>query len=135
MSPMNEFLKTLTHGRRLQGAVKDLTLEELEEVLVKLRNIIETRKLKEEEKQKQEAEKLAKIAEIQKQLLDAGISYEDLTAANVPPLSKRAGQKRPVKYSITDQEGETHYWTGIGRMPKVFSEALASGKTLEDLSV
>ncbi len=132
---MSDFLKTLTHGRRLQGAVKELTLEELEEVLVKLRNIIETRKLKEEEKQRQEQEKQAKILEIQKQLMEAGISYEELGSASTAPLSKRAGQKRPIKYRIVDEDGEEHNWTGIGRMPKIFSEALATGKSLEDFSI
>ena len=29
---MSDFLDILTHGRRLQGAVKDLTVEELESV-------------------------------------------------------------------------------------------------------
>lgn len=132
---MNEFLRTLTHGRKLQGALKDLTVDELEEVVVKLRNIIETRKQKESEKMKVEKEKLDKIAEIQKQLLEAGISYEDLASNNIVPLSKRAGQKRPIKYQITDEDGEVHNWTGIGRMPRIFVAALESGKTLEDYSI
>lgn len=132
---MNEFIKTLTHGRKLQGALKDLSIQELEEVVVKLRNIIETRKQKESEKMAAEKEKLDKIAEIQKQLQDAGISFEDLASNSVLPTSKRAGQKRPVKYSITDADGETHNWTGIGRMPRVFAEQVEAGKDLEEFSV
>ena len=41
---MSEFLEILTHGRRLQGAVKDLSVEELTSVQEKLNNIIEKRK-------------------------------------------------------------------------------------------
>ena len=41
---MSEFLEILTHGRRLQGAVKDLSVEELNSVQDKLNNIIEKRK-------------------------------------------------------------------------------------------
>lgn len=132
---MNEFIKTLTHGRKLQGALKDLSVQELEEVVVKLRNIIETRKQKESEKMAAEKEKLDKIAEIQRQLQDAGITFEDLTANNSIPISKRAGQKRPVKYSITDEDGETHNWTGIGRMPRVFADEIDKGVDLEEFSV
>ena len=43
---MNDFLEILTHGRRLQGAVKDLSTAELESVQEKLANIIEKRKEK-----------------------------------------------------------------------------------------
>lgn len=132
---MNDFIKTLTHGRKLQGALKDLSVQELEEVVVKLRNIIETRKQKESEKMAAEKEKLDKIAEIQKQLQDAGITFEDLATNNSLPTSKRAGQKRPVKYSITDSDGETHNWTGIGRMPRVFAQQVEAGKDLEEFSV
>ncbi|MCC2603910.1 H-NS histone family protein [Planctobacterium marinum] len=132
---MNEFLKTLTHGRKLQGAVKELSIQELEEIVVKLRNIIETRKQKESEKQAAEKEKLDKIAEIQKQLQDAGITFEDLASNNAIPSSKRVGQKRPIKYSYTDSDGEVHNWTGIGRMPLVFAEQLKKGKSLEDFSI
>ena len=43
---MNEFLDILTHGRRLQGAVKELSIQELETVQEKLANIIDKRKNK-----------------------------------------------------------------------------------------
>ena len=43
---MSEFLDILTHGRRLQGAVKELSIEELEQVQEKLSGIIEKRKEK-----------------------------------------------------------------------------------------
>jgi len=41
---MSDFLDILTHGRRLQGAVKELSIEELEQVQEKLSGIIEKRK-------------------------------------------------------------------------------------------
>jgi len=132
---MNEFIKTLTHGRKLQGALKDLTIPELEEVVVKLRNIIETRKQKESEKLAEEREKQSKIEAIQKQIEAAGITFEDLAASTGLAPSKRAGQKRPIKYSIEDKDGEIHNWTGIGRMPRVFAEQIENGRDLEEFSV
>ena len=130
---MSDFLEILTHGRRLQGAVKDLSTAELESVQEKLTNIIEKRKEKELEEQKEQQEKLQKIADIQKQLEEAGLDVSDLESA---PVEKKAtGKKRPVKYKLTDSEGNEHPWTGIGRMPRVYKDALESGKSLEDFAI
>ena len=132
---MNEFLKIFTHGRKLQGAVKELSTEELVSVAEKLNNIIENRKAKEAEIKKAEQEKLAKIDEIRKQMEAAGLDVEDLQIEGIGKKSKRAGQKRPVKYILKDKGGVEHPWTGIGRMPKVFSQALADGKSLDKFKI
>lgn len=63
---MNEFLDILTHGRRLQGAVKELSIQELETVQEKLANIIDKRKEKALEEEKVGQEKRAKLEEIKK---------------------------------------------------------------------
>ncbi|MCU7554004.1 H-NS histone family protein [Alteromonas sp. ASW11-19] len=132
---MSEFLDILTHGRRLQGAVKELSIQELESVQDKLGNIIEKRKQKALEQEQAEKEKLAKIAEIQKQMEEAGVKVDDLKVSSSDTPKKTTGKKRPVKYQITDKDGKTHPWTGIGRMPKVFKEAIDNGKKLQDFSI
>ena len=132
---MNEFLSIFTHGRRLQGAVKDLSLEELTEVAEKLNKIIEVRRAKEEEVLKAQKEKQDKLDEIRKQIVDAGLDIEDLQSLDLGKKSKRNGQKRPVKYVLKDADGNEHSWTGIGRMPKVYSQALADGKSLDEFKV
>ena len=124
---MSDFLDILTHGRRLQGAVKELSIEELEQVQEKLSGIIEKRKEKLVEQEKLEKEKLEKLAAIKKQMEEAGLNVEDLQALNVE-TNKKVGKKRPVKYKLVDSKGEEHLWTGIGRMPRVYKEALDSGK-------
>lgn len=132
---MSEFLDILTHGRRLQGAVKDLSLEELDQVVEKLKNIISARKEKEAEKRKAEKEKQKKVEAIRKQMQEAGVELDDLQELGASKKSAKTGKKRPVKYILKDKDGKEHPWTGIGRMPKVFSEALASGKSLEKFKV
>ena len=131
---MNEFTDILTHGRRLQGAVKELSLEELEAIQVKLGSIIEKRKEKALALEKAEQEKREKLAAIKKQMEEAGLNVEDLQALTIEK-SKKTGKKRPVKYSLTDTNGNSHPWTGIGRMPRVYKDALDSGKALEDFAV
>ena len=132
---MSEFLQILTHGRRLQGAVKDLSSDELEEVITKLTSIIESKKEKEQEEKKVQAEKLEKIAKIQEQLKEAGLSLNDLNESELISKISKSGKKRPVKYKLVDENGEPHFWTGIGRMPKIFSEALSNGIELDTFKI
>ncbi|MEC9260181.1 MAG: H-NS family nucleoid-associated regulatory protein [Pseudomonadota bacterium] len=131
---MSEFLEILTHGRRLQGAVKDLSVEELTSVQEKLNNIIEKRKEQEAELIKAQQEKLAKLEEIKKQMAEAGIDFTDLQEVAEAKPKRKSGKKRPVKYKIT-VDGETVAWTGVGRMPVVFKDALAKGQSLEDFAI
>ena len=51
---MSDFIDILTHGRRLQGAVKELSIEELESVQEKLANIVNKRKEKALEEERAE---------------------------------------------------------------------------------
>ena len=132
---MSDFLEIFTHGRRLQGAVKDLSLDELKSVAEKLNNIITSREAKEEERLKAEKEKQDKIEAIRKQMLEAGLDVTDLQGLEGVKKSKRAGQKRPVKFILKDDQGNEHPWTGIGRMPTVDSQALADGKQLDEFKV
>ncbi|AXT40116.1 H-NS histone family protein [Alteromonas sp. BL110] len=131
---MSEFLDILTHGRRLQGAVKELSIEELEQVQEKLSGIIEKRKEKLLEQEKLKKEKLEKLAAIKQQMEEAGLNVEDLQALDTS-TNKNVGKKRPVKYKLVDDSGEEHLWTGIGRMPRVYKDALDSGKSLSDYAI
>lgn len=131
---MSEFTDILTHGRRLQGAVKELSIEELETVVEKLTNIVEKRKEKMLEEEKAKKEKLEKLAAIKKQMEDAGLDIEDFKALNTE-ATKKTGKKRPVKYKLVDENGAEHLWTGIGRMPRVYKDALDGGKTLDSFAI
>lgn len=131
---MSEFLAILTHGRKLQGAVKDLSIVELEAVAQKLSTIIAVRKQKEAEQQQHELVKKAKLADILQQMQDAGIGMADLQQ-DTQKKSSKPQKKRPIKYSLKDENGDNHQWTGIGRMPKVYAKAIASGRKLSDFSI
>jgi DNA-binding protein H-NS len=132
---MSEFIEILTHGRKLQGAVKTLTIEELESIATKLHNIIEKRREKEQALIQQQQEKRQKAAEIKKQMEEAGLDLTDLEAISGETKAPKKTKKRPIKYAITDENGETVKWTGIGRMPRVFKNALDNGQQLSDFSV
>ncbi|WP_026374827.1 H-NS family nucleoid-associated regulatory protein [Aestuariibacter salexigens] len=132
---MSEFLDIFTHGRKLQGAVKELSIEELEDCAEKLARIIDYRRKKLEEKQREEQQKHAKLEAIKQQIEEAGLDLDDLKALELPKKNKRIGQKRPVKYVLKDKDGNEHPWTGIGRMPRVYADALANGHSLDDYRI
>jgi DNA-binding protein H-NS len=130
---MSDFIKILTHARRLQAAVKELSVSELEQVSEKLTDVIEKKKQLEAEQQKEAEKKKAVRDAILKQMQEAGLDINDLEGSSVS-AGKRAGQKRPIKYRYTDKDGNQHTWTGIGRTPKVFAKLKQQGQ-LEKYSV
>ncbi|GAA0356280.1 H-NS family nucleoid-associated regulatory protein [Bowmanella denitrificans] len=131
---MSDFISILTHARRLQAAVRELSVSELEQVAEKLAAVIETKKEQEAEKARELEKKQALKDAILKQMQEAGLDLDDLAGSEVGAPSKRTGQKRPVKYKFTDNAGKEHTWTGIGRTPKVFAELKEQGK-LENYAV
>ncbi|WP_438863206.1 H-NS histone family protein [Neptunicella sp.] len=132
---MSDFISVLTHGRKLQGAVKQLTIEELQEVANKLAKIIETREKKEAEARIQQQAKQAKIEQLRQQIEEAGLELSDFEQLTEKKTVNKTGKKRPVKYSIKDKDGNVVNWTGIGRMPLVFADAVKKGKKLDSFKI
>ncbi|QSX38331.1 H-NS histone family protein [Shewanella sedimentimangrovi] len=131
---MSEFLEILTHGRRFKAAVKDLSVADLRDVAAKLEKVIADREAEAEEELKANAERIAKIEEIRKQMAEIGLSVDDLgvTGAAKPAGKKRA--PRPAKYKI-EVNGETVTWTGQGRMPTVFKNEMDKGRSMDDFLI
>lgn len=130
---MSEFLDILTHGRRFKAAVKELSVEDLKDVAVKLEKIIAEKAQQAEEESAAMAERNAKIEEIRLQMEAVGLSIDDLGAVATKAAPKKRAP-RPAKYKIV-VDGETVTWTGQGRTPTVFKNELDNGKSLEDFLI
>ena len=130
---MSEFTAVLCHARRFKSAVKELSVEQLEDVKVKLDKIIIDRAEELEEQKKEEAERMEKIKKIQEMLEADGIDINELQASPVKKSAKRA--PRAPKYAINNDAGERVTWTGQGRMPNVFKHQLEKGKKIEDFLI
>ncbi|MCL1079636.1 H-NS histone family protein [Parashewanella spongiae] len=128
---MNEFLEILTHGRRFKAAVKELALEELKDLAVKLDKVIVDREEKQAEEQQKNAARDAKIEEIRKQMEEIGLSVDDLGGVKAAPKKR---DPRPPKYQI-EVDGEMVKWTGQGRMPTVFKNEIEAGRKIEDFLI
>lgn len=127
---MSDFVKVLSHARRLNSATKDLSVAELKDIQNKLQKIIEKRIVAEEESLRKEAEKKKKIEDIKKQLAADGINIDELLTEGSEKVTKKRAP-RPPKYEITNDEGKKITWTGQGRMPNVFKEKVAEGVSID----
>lgn len=96
-------------------------------------------KINELQKQAEEVkatEQSAAIASIREKIQQYGLTAEDLGfGGRMPAAGKKAtataGRKVPVRY----RDAEGHTWTGRGKRPGWLTEALASGKELQDFAV
>jgi DNA-binding protein H-NS len=126
---MNDFLKIITHARRLKSAVKEISVEQLEEIKSKLQKIIDDRIAEEKAAKIANAEKLEKIRKYREALAEEGIDPEELLDEPSEKQTKRP-QRQP-KYEIWNEKGEHITWTGQGRMPNVFKARIEGGEPLE----
>lgn len=131
---MSEFTSILTHARRLQAAVKELSVAELELVAEKLQKVIEAKKEEEAEAQREIQKKEALRNSILKQMEEVGLDVDDLLGSG-KAASDKPKVKRPIKYKMIDEEGQEVTWTGIGRTPKAFAKAMKEGKALEQFAI
>lgn len=77
-----------------------------------------------EDRKKKEA-----LAELEEKARSMGFSLAELTGTSVPRKRAPAG----AKYANPANRSET--WSGRGRKPRWFADAIASGTTPDDLAV
>ena len=126
--------KAKAEARRLEQPQLEKLIASLNEALVDL---------KKKSSAKAEAEKAAKLKQIQALMAKSGLTEQDLKALSGGAKRGRkasavkAGKKRasvPPKYRLL-VDGQEHLWTGRGRKPKVYAEYIASGGDLQVLLV
>lgn len=127
---MNDFLRIITHARRFKSAIKELGIEQLEEIKLKLEKIIDDRMAEEEAAKIENAERFEKIRKYREALAADGIAPDELQdGTSLEKQSKRL--PRQPKYEIWNEAGEHITWTGQGRMPNVFKARIDTGETLD----
>lgn len=126
---MSEFVRIITHARRFKSAVKEVGVERLEEIKMRLEEIIADRVAEEEKAKVANEKRLDKIREYREQLAADGIDPEELQDGSAVKTGKRA--PRQPKYEIWDKDGKHITWTGQGRTPNVFKERIETGDPIE----
>lgn len=134
---MTEFLKVLLNIRSLRAALRELSFEQLQEVNEKFTAIYNERATEIEKTRVADAERLAKLAEFQAMLADAGIDPSELVQGAPASKAAREGAKRaprPPKYKYME-DGQEKTWTGQGRTPKALATLLEQGHQLDEFLI
>ena len=131
---MSEFLRVLLNARSLRAAVRDLTMDQLNEGFEKLKAIVDERREQEERYLRENADRLRKIQEYKEMLQSEGIDITELLGEQVnTEKTKRA--PRPAKYRYTDDNGQEQTWTGQGRQPVPIRRAVEAGRSLDEFLI
>lgn len=137
MTKQEEFnivTKYFNNFASLRAFSKDKELSLLEKAERNLAQIIKDRKEAIElEKMEQEERERARIA-ILEEIKAQGWNIKDLLNPNAKE-SKRAKSKAKNKYTFLDEQGNTQYWTGRGRMPATLKAKIDAGESLESFLI
>jgi DNA-binding protein H-NS len=126
---MSELLRIMSHSRRLKSAVKELSIEQLEDIKDKLQTIIEERVADDAAEKLENQERLDKIRKYRELLAADGINPDELADISLEKPGRR--NPRQPKYEVWNEVGERITWTGQGRMPNVFKARIDSGESLD----
>lgn len=137
---ITEFLKVLLNIRSLRAALRELSLEQLQEAHEKIESIYLERAEQAEKEQAARSEHVNKLAEFQAMLAEAGIDPSELVqampAGKGSKVVRESGKRtpRPAKYRYVEN-GVEKTWTGQGRMPKYLAEQQAQGRQLDEFLI
>lgn len=115
---MTDIVKILTRKNSLRKQCQDLSITDIEKIIIDLTDILKEKEVSELERVEADREKNAKIDMIRKTMQEAGIGFEDIKDLVVTTPKKKV----EAKYRIIDADGETHEWSGRGRTPLAFQE-------------
>lgn len=128
---------------KVRAAVKGLSTQEIEKLIVNLSDVLKSEKQK--ESKKSETAKKAKIAKIKALMAESGLKPEDLkvpgkAAGKAKLRGRRPGAKVASKRKAAPKyrlvvDGIEHLWSGRGRPPKAFKAYMDSGKNKENLAI
>lgn len=132
---MSEALKILNNIRILRAQTKEYTLKTLEEMLKKLKLIVNERREENNQYQIELAEHTRKLQQYRDMLIADGINPNELLKNMnlTKSLQKNKRTIRPAKYRYINEHGITKTWTGQGRTPTAIKKAITENKkTLKD---
>lgn len=133
---MSYVLSSLNNIRVLRAQARSVSGDTLEDMLEKLRAVVDERREEQatiEAKNQEMADKLIMYREL---LLEDGIAPEELLNGIKSPSPQKAKRApRPAKYKYPDERGEIRQWTGQGRTPSPIKTAIENGQSLEDFLI
>ena len=137
-NPLSTIAKSKATASKL---AKNISLDQLEAAIKNLQNAAKV--IRKREQSKAAARRKAAITKVSALMDDLGLSPSDLKGAGLKakagvrkrkPGAKKTGPKKGTKVAPKYElkiKGETHRWTGRGRMPLVFKDYVEKGGNLD----
>lgn len=133
---MSFTLSSLKNIRSLRAQARSMAIEELQEILEKLKIVVGERREEMNATAELAREKAEKLAMYRELLLEDGISPAELSGmGDIIGKAKKKRAPRPAKYKYTDDNNEIRHWTGQGRMPSPVKRAIENGQSLNDFLI
>lgn len=128
-----EVFKLLNNIRTLRAHARELPIDALEEMLEKVKTVVEERRSEEVQARTHKQEYDKKLQQYREMLIADGIDPNELMLPTAKSPRKRA--PRPAKYEYMEN-GEQRTWTGQGRTPAAIKRAVElEGKLLESFLI
>ena len=123
---MADLSSALHNKSKLRVACKDLTSQQMQNIISNLEEFIGKRAEEETLLEEERAFKEEKKQEIITAMKEGGFSHEDFADTGTSVATK---VRKPVapQFRITDGNGSIHEWSGRGRTPKVFKAYFENG--------
>ena len=123
---MADLSNTLHNKSKLRIACKNLTSQQMQNVISNLEEFIEKRAKEEALLEEERAFKEEKKQEIITAMKEGGFSYEDFADTGTS-VTKKVRKPVAPQYRITDDNGSIHEWSGRGLTPAIFKAYFDNG--------
>lgn len=114
----------------MTGNLKEMSIKELEKLRADVDKALASAKAKAVRAARKAAQALA---------AEFGVTMAELTGSEQPAKPRRprksAPDRKPGKPKYANPADKSQTWTGKGRQPKWFKEAIAAGKSPEDMAI
>lgn len=127
---MNRIQEELTSERALKKFLRESDSTFLEKLRERISLTLDDKRAEYEEQEKQRRQREEKRNELLALIESEGFSIADF--AGDKPVKKPSKRKPKYQYS---ENGETKFWSGVGRAPVYIQRELDSGKTLSDFLI
>lgn len=134
----DEVMRVLSNVRSIRAFVRENDYELLLEAHGKLGVALEERKeeyaAEKVEREAREVKRQELLALIESEGFDISQLLGNESPNNKRKVSGKTQSKRAPKYKF-DDNGETKYWSGVGRKPRPIAQAIENGGTLADFLI
>ncbi|EKZ9428747.1 H-NS histone family protein [Salmonella enterica] len=127
---MNTIQEALSSKRTLKKFLLECDFTFLSTLHEQITATLTEKKAEHEAQEQQRKEREIKRLELIELIKAEGFSPEEFASVNTAP--KAAKRKRKYQYF---ENGETKYWSGVGRIPVYIQRELDSGKPLESFLI